>query len=65
MDTTAYYLATQQSDALLREQQAKINTAWQAGSITTVEAARLRVCALEDHLAACRQARRMHLESRS
>jgi hypothetical protein len=62
MDTTAYYRATEQSDQALRERQADIEAAWHAGTITAAEAARLRVAALESHLAACRQARRTHLE---
>ena len=61
MDTTAYYRATQQSDQALREQQAKINAALHAGSITATEAAGLQVVALENHLAACKQARHTHL----
>jgi glycine/D-amino acid oxidase-like deaminating enzyme len=64
MDTTAYYLATHQSDELLREQQAEINAAWNAGSITAAQAADLRVVALESHLAACKLARHTHLEPR-
>lgn len=65
LDTTAYYQATQRSDQLLRERQAEINAACDAGNITPAEAADLRVTALENHLAACRQARHMHLELRS
>jgi hypothetical protein len=65
MDTTAYYQATQLSDQLLRERQIEINTAWEAGFTTAAKAAALRVMALENHLAACGQARRTHLESPS
>jgi hypothetical protein len=65
MDTTAYYQATRQSDELLRERQAEINGAREAGSITAAQAACLGVAALELHLAACRQARHTHLEAAS
>jgi hypothetical protein len=65
MDTTAYYQAIQRSDVLLRERRVEINAAQEAGSITAVEAAHLRVVALENHLAACQQARAIHLDRAS
>jgi hypothetical protein len=64
MDTTAYYQATRHSDEQLHERQAEINAAQEAGNISAAQAADLRVAALERHLAACRQARHTHLESR-
>jgi hypothetical protein len=65
MDTTAYYQATRHSDELLRERQAEINAAFEAGGISAAQAAGLRVAALERHLDACRQARHTHPETRS
>ena len=62
MDITAYCRATQQSDQLLREQQAEINAALADGTINAAQAADLRIKALEDHLASCGQARQTYLE---
>ena len=45
MDTTAYYQATRHSDELLRERQAEINAAFEAGGISAAQAAGLRVLA--------------------
>jgi hypothetical protein len=65
MDTTAYYQAITRSDELLRERRAEISAAEDTGSLTAAEAAHLRVVALENHLAACQQARAIHLDRAS
>jgi hypothetical protein len=65
MDTTAYYQAITRSDVLLRERRAEISAAEETGSLTAAEAAHLRVVALENHLAACQQARTIHLDRAS
>jgi len=62
MNSSAYFRATETSDALLRERQRQIRAAEDSGSITMREAADLRVNALTCHLAACREARERYLD---
>jgi hypothetical protein len=64
MDSHAYFKATKASDQRLRDRTRDIIAAQDAGTITSREAADLRVDALTAHLDACREARLRYLEDR-
>lgn len=61
-EPSAYYKATQESDEKLQQRLREISGQYDAGAITSREAADARVSAMAAHLAACTEARGRYLD---